>query len=228
MKNEIAQPPPEDPRTDYELITAVKQGQFDAFGTLYERHRQPIVDYLTRKIGDIDTAVELTQTTFTSALGNINTYKVRENIPVAAWFTRIAHNNMANYFRDRDRHPAVAIEGLTLRSHENIEDKIITDEDKNEIVQRVRAILNFLSEDERNVAFAKMQGMSNEAIQSMINRDSVGAVKAFWHRTCEKFKTTWQSLEGLTLEQVRERLNPEQEADDPVVIVDFSQAKLIQ
>lgn len=91
------------PDTDRDLIERAK---FDteAFGTLFERHFDPIFGYIARRTGDYDAARDLTSETFLKALRNVTRYRVTD-VPVSAWLYAIATNEIRLYFRRGRRAP---------------------------------------------------------------------------------------------------------------------------
>ena len=76
---------------DTQVIAQVRTGQTDAFGHIVERYQLPIVRYLTRLTGNIETARDLAQDTFLQAYKSI--LKTKSELSLKAWLYRIATNN---------------------------------------------------------------------------------------------------------------------------------------
>ena len=85
----------------------------DAFGLLYERYVGKIYNYVYFRVGNANDAEDLTAKVFFKALKNIGTYR-HLGLPFSAWLYRIAHNLVANHFRDRAKVTEVSIENLVI------------------------------------------------------------------------------------------------------------------
>jgi len=76
--------------TDAELMARVRRGDEDAFATLVDRHKDPLVAYLARLTGSLDRAEDLAQETFLRLYRAAPRY--REQGYLAAFLYRIATN----------------------------------------------------------------------------------------------------------------------------------------
>ena len=74
----------------------------EAFGKLYELYVEKIYSYVYYRIGNQQEAEDLTAKVFYRALDHIPNYN-NKGVPFAAWLYRIAHNLVANWYRDRKR-----------------------------------------------------------------------------------------------------------------------------
>ena len=63
--------PPTDDRTDQQLIAAINDGDESAFATLYNRHKQWVVNLAYRFTGDHEEALDVLQDTFSYILRKI-------------------------------------------------------------------------------------------------------------------------------------------------------------
>lgn len=72
----------------------------DAFGELYCRYRDRVYGFVRRRLGDDDTAAEVTAIVFESALRSIDRYKAARG-PFAAWIMTIARNAAVDHHRRR-------------------------------------------------------------------------------------------------------------------------------
>ena len=70
----------------------------EAFGELYQRHRDAVFRYLRARCRDDDLAIELTAVTFEKALGSIHRYRTKGG-GVLAWLLRIGRNAAADHER---------------------------------------------------------------------------------------------------------------------------------
>lgn len=85
--------------TDEQLVAAAKAGSRDACAVLLQRYYVPLRRYLTACSGDPDSAAELTQETFLTALNLLDRFV--PNRPFAAWLYRIAQNHLHRLWRRR-------------------------------------------------------------------------------------------------------------------------------
>jgi RNA polymerase sigma-70 factor (ECF subfamily) len=162
--------------------TLVERAKEDpvAFGVLYKRYVRRIYSYIYCRTGNRYDAEDLTSRTFRRALANIDRYESK-GLPFSAWLYRIAHNLVANWLRDRSRHPVVALDELTwTRQHgaSAIELQVETGEEREALLEAIRR----LSSDRQQLLILKlMEGMSNAEIGQVLGR-SVGAIKSLYFR----------------------------------------------
>lgn len=152
----------------------------DAFGELYERYVDRIYNYIFYRTGDAAEAEDLTARVFYRALGHIGEYQAR-GAPFAAWLYRIAHNLVANWYRDRSRHKNIRLDdiaGLVERGaspHQRAE--------SNEETQTLlRAIRKLPAERQQLLILKFGDELSNEEIARVMGRTE-GAIKSLYHRT---------------------------------------------
>ena len=161
------------------LIARAKEDP-EAFGILYERYVSRIYRYLYYRTGNQEDAEDLTGKTFYRALRSMPRY-VDRGVPFAAWLYRIAHNVMANWLRDRSRHPVVALDAVAPTGEERLDPHTVTEkkEDKEFLLQAVRR----LPPDRQDLLILKFtEGMTNAKIGAVMGR-SEGAIKSLYHRT---------------------------------------------
>ena len=98
---------------DRDEMQAMEAAKTDpqAFGALYERFVGRIYNYVYYRVGNRYDAEDLTARTFQRALANVAGFEAR-GVPISAWFYRIAHNLVANFYRDRSRRQTIPLESL--------------------------------------------------------------------------------------------------------------------
>lgn len=84
---------------DWPAVRALQQGEDAALDRLIQRHRDPLLAFLTRMTGHRQDAEELAQETFVRAYFQIRQFRPRA--PFAAWLYQIARNLCRDYFRSR-------------------------------------------------------------------------------------------------------------------------------
>jgi RNA polymerase sigma-70 factor (ECF subfamily) len=163
--------------------TLVERAKEDpaAFGILYQKYVRKIYSYIYCRTGNRHDAEDLTARTFYRALANMDHYEGK-GFPFSAWLYRIAHNLVANWLRDRSRHPAVPLDQLAStrwRGANAIEDHAEVNEEREALLEAIRR----LHPDRQQLLILKlMEGMSNVEIGQVLGR-SEGAIKSLYFRT---------------------------------------------
>jgi RNA polymerase sigma-70 factor (ECF subfamily) len=153
----------------------------EAFGDLYERYVGRIYSYIYHRTGNAADAEDLAERVFLQALTHLPNYTYR-GLPFSVWLFRIAHNLVANWYRDRGRARTVSLDGVMAMAH---------DVDRMEQVEEatvVRRVVARLAPDRQQLLLLKFgQELSHAEIGQIMGR-SEGAVKALLHRTLKAMK----------------------------------------
>jgi len=139
-----------------------------AFGLLYQRYVKKIYNYVYYRTGNHHDAEDLTARTFYHALSNLGLY-------------RIAHNQVANWHRDRSRRKVIALDEVVVASQRKVapESLIESEEERNALLKAIRQ----LPSDRQQLLILKFTaGLSNVEIGRVMGR-SEGAIKSLYHRT---------------------------------------------
>ncbi len=171
--------PPSDTESEQGLIERAKYDP-DAFAQLYERYVDRIYTYIYYRTGDAREAEDLTARVFYRALAHMPEYNDR-GAPFVAWLYRIAHNLVANWRRDRGRHPEVPLDDL-LR----LQSPGKTAQAQAEQAEDQRAlfeVIRLLPPERQQLLILKfVDDLSNVEIGRILGR-SEGAIKSLYHRT---------------------------------------------
>ena len=100
-----------DDLTDEELVTAHLQGRPGAFHRLYDRYRDRLIHFITRKTGDQDRAQDLVQEAFIRVTRHLHRFDTSKKF--STWVYTIAGNLSKNELRNRSRSPLVLFQRLT-------------------------------------------------------------------------------------------------------------------
>ncbi|MGC8828008.1 MAG: sigma-70 family RNA polymerase sigma factor [Anaerolineae bacterium] len=156
-----------------------------AFGELYERYVDRIYNYIYHRVGHAQEAEDLTSRTFQRALQHIGRYE-DHGAPFSAWLYRIAHNLVANWYRDTSRRKEIALDEL-YTSHRRSDDpyrEVI----RREEIETVRELVRQLSPDRQMVLILKhSEHLSNAEIAQVLGRTE-GAIKSLYHRTLQTLR----------------------------------------
>ena len=101
-------------RTDHALMLAVRDGELDALGELFERHHGPLFGFLLKLTGDRTAAEDITQIVFQRMLKYRHTYRDEGNF--SAWMYHLARRCAADHFR-KSSHAAFATDPVDLTRH---------------------------------------------------------------------------------------------------------------
>ncbi len=168
-----------EPETEAQLIERAKQDP-EAFAALYEKYVDRIYTYIYYRTGEAREAEDLTARVFYRALAHMPEFNQR-GAPFVAWLYRIAHNLVANWRRDRGRHPELPLDDLLrVQTHE------ATPHTQAERAEDNRALLDAmrrLPPERQHLLILKfVDDLSNEEIGQILGR-SEGAIKSLYHRT---------------------------------------------
>ncbi len=169
--------------SDAALIARAKKDP-EAFGLLYERYVDSIYNYIYYRTSNHHEAEDLTARTFYRALKQIPRYKDR-GAPYSAFLYRIAHNLVANWYRDNSQRQFISFDELVVtmlrREDPSIiaEDKAQKKDDRDMLLRMVRR----LPPDRQQLLVLKFaEQMSNVEIGQVMGRTE-GAIKSLYHRT---------------------------------------------
>src|SRR3981081_564449 len=91
---------------DAKLMVRYRDGDADAFSTLYARHKGPLYRYLLRQVRNAGAAADLFQEVWSRLVANRARYEARAKF--ATYLFHIAHNCTIDFFRRDLRLPRAA------------------------------------------------------------------------------------------------------------------------
>ncbi len=160
----------------------VERAQKDAlaFAALYEMHVDRIYNYIYQRTGNRRDAEDLTARTFFKAFAHLDSYVFR-GVPFSAWLYRIAHNAVANWYRDRRRHRVISLDALVEQ-----DDGKHRPEETTQVREQRQALLRVIRqlppERQQLLILKYSEGLTNAEIAQIMGR-SEGAIKSLYHRT---------------------------------------------
>lgn len=164
-----------------------------AFGELFDKYYDAILNYVVHRTANISLAEELTSNTFFKALKKINSFKWR-NVPFSAWLYRIASNEINGYYRKNKNRIYSTIE----ESHESIEDNLsLADKEikreeyeiaSNMLFLELHNSIKELKYKYQEVVVLKYFEKKNIAEISEITGKPEGTVKSLLHRGLSQLK----------------------------------------
>ncbi|MEK7214880.1 MAG: sigma-70 family RNA polymerase sigma factor, partial [Chloroflexota bacterium] len=169
------------PDSDEVLVERAK-ADLEAFGSLYERYVGPIYSYIYHRTGVVADSEDLTERVFMQALTHLGGYSYR-GMPFSGWLYRIAHNSVANWYRDHARHKSVPLDDAFLGAEDGGNEL-----DQVEAVTLVRRAVGALAPERQQILLLKfVQDLPHAEIGKIMGR-SEGAVKALLFRTLRSLK----------------------------------------
>jgi RNA polymerase sigma-70 factor (ECF subfamily) len=173
-------------------LSRAAQGDPEAFGELYEKYVGKIYNYIYYRTGNSHDAEDLTARVFFRAMRHIQNYNNR-GLPFSAWLYRIAHNLVANWYRDNSRRRELPLEDVIFTSLKanHPEQELLQSEEKEKLIRMIRS----LSADRQQLLILKfVDHLSNAEIGAIMGRTE-GAVKSLYHRTLTTLREEFDSLQ---------------------------------
>lgn len=179
---------------DSQLMLRVKHGEMDAFESLVEKFKQPVMGLVYRTLRDADEAEDIAQAVF------IQVYKSRDRYQPSArfstWLFTIARNLCLNEIRRRVRHPADALDQPLNDSDDTvgtlIPDATVRDAGdqalSGELTRKVDEAVRDLPELQRTaLLLCREEDVSYDEIAEVLGT-SLSATKSLIHRARETLK----------------------------------------
>ncbi len=165
------------------LVPRCQRGDAAAVEALYDLYADALYRYLLARVGDADTAADLTADLFVRLIHHIGSFRLNMGRPAAsfsAWLYRIAANLAADRGRAGHRLPQVALEeDLPLPARRPGPQDIA---EQHETLTRLAQAMHRLNEDQRLVLIGKFgEEMSNAEIAQWLGKTE-GAIKSLQHR----------------------------------------------
>ena len=178
---------------DAALMLRVKQGDREAFESLVEKYKQPVMNLVYRTLRDATEAEDLAQHVFLQVWKSAHRYEVSAKF--STWVFTIARNLSLNEIRRRSRHPADSLdqtgpdEDQPLRQVEDR--KVYSAPDallQGELEEKIEQALGDLPEKQRTaLLLCREDELSYEEIAGVLGC-SVSATKSLIHRGREALK----------------------------------------
>ncbi len=194
---------PRDQPSDEDLLTRLRAGQREVFGTLVRRYERELFGYLRRYLGDEDLAADVFQNTFVQVFVKIEQYQPGRS--ARPWLYTIATNQAIDALRRRRRRADMRADPL-LSGEDGDESarplfEVLRDRDPGpvehaeaaELRQQVRDAVDRLPDLLRQVVvLAYFQGLRYQEIADVLNIP-LGTVKSRLHAALAKLTEVWES-----------------------------------
>lgn len=152
------------------------------FERFYRENIDRIYRYVFFRVGsNRELAEDLVSEIFLKAFNAFHSYD--PSVSRSAWIYRIAHNHLANYFRDRKQE--VDLDGIVLTAvGERGEETML----RQEAARTVATALQQLDKDDRRLVTMKyLEGYGYEDMAAIVGK-SAGTLKVATHRAVKRLK----------------------------------------
>lgn len=179
-------------RTDHALMLAVRDGELDALGELFERHHGPLFGFLLKLTGNRPAAEDVAQTVFQRMLKYRHTY--REDGSFTAWMYHLARRCTADHFRRANAAPH-ATDPAQLHDQVDESPHAAHHAASRDDQALLHLALARLDRDDREVLLlSRFQELSFAEISGILEC-SVGAAKVRAHRALRELRDIYFQLQ---------------------------------
>jgi RNA polymerase sigma-70 factor (ECF subfamily) len=178
---------------DTETIRGAQAGQPEQVTTLYEHYHASIFRYLYYRVGDRQTAEDLTSEVFLRMIRNLAGYRLQgSSAPFQAWLFQIAHNLVTDHYRRSSIHPQVALAENLAAADTELDAGV----ERHMNHEHLRLALSELSDDQRDVVVLRfVVGLPIGDVARSLNK-SEDAVKGLQRRGLSALKESLSRLEA--------------------------------
>jgi RNA polymerase sigma factor (sigma-70 family) len=173
-------------------MLAVRDGDLDCMGELFERHHGPLFGYLLKLTGNRQAAEDIAQTVFQRMLKYRHTY--RNEGSFTAWMYHLSRRCASDHFRKASTVPlSVDPSELAGRADEaRSADESAVSRDDHELLHRA---LGRLDRDDREVLLlSRLQELSFAEVAGILEC-SVGAARVRSHRALRTLRDHYLQLQ---------------------------------
>lgn len=179
-------------RSDHALMLAVRDGELDALGELFERHHGPLYGFLVKLTGNRMGAEDVAQTVFQRMLKYRHTY--RDEGRFTAWMYHLARRCAADHFRRAGAAPR-ATDPASLQEHADDSPHAGQHASTRDDHALLHVALARLDRDDREVLLlSRFQELSFAEISGILEC-SVGAAKVRAHRALRELREVYLRLQ---------------------------------
>ena len=166
-----------DDATTRKLIRRAKRGDNAAISALYSQYVDRIFRYIRYRVPSESDAEDLTTEVIVIMLERLPTYTIT-GAPFEAWLYRIAANRVAEFYRQRERHPIMELSEQLVGALPLPEETLLEQQE----LDALHAALNQLSETEQTVLILRfVERKSHQAVAELLNKE-LSAVKTIQYR----------------------------------------------
>ena len=148
-------------RSDCELLSDFVTGNNSALEVLYKRYERKVYTYILLMVRKPQLAEDILQETFIKAIKSVKEGKYSETNRFGSWLMRIAHNLVIDQFRQNKQYRVVSNNDFPMDifstprfAEATIEQRLVYER----VLYEVRALIDFLPDDQREVVMLRFYG----------------------------------------------------------------------
>ena len=162
-----------------DIVARAQQGEAQAIGALYDQHHEALFRYVWARVGERQTAEDLTSDTFLRMLAALPRYRPAQ-APFRAWLYRIAHNVVIDHYRQAAHRKTVPLADVEQHAAPHADPAAHIDETLT--LERLhRALPQLDGAQGEVVALRFLSGLSLQETAAVLGKTEM-AVKALQHR----------------------------------------------
>lgn len=168
------------------LIEEARGGDSEAFEELVRIHQEPLYRYLYRLTGNIEDAMELTQSSFVKAFLSLERF--RGDASFKTYLFRIASNTWKNNLRDRKKRQHVDIDVIPLKSDENPHEDVARKQE----IELLWSLVRVLPPRQKEALVLRArEGYPFEEVARIMGC-TTGSAKATYHNAVQRIKKAFK------------------------------------
>lgn len=172
---------PESASQETQLIEQAKSGNADAFAGLYDVYIDDVYRFILHRVGNKQTAEDLTSQVFLKAWDNLGRYKMR-GLPFGAWLFRIARNIVIDHYRTHKNTLPLEAEAMTKPDPKA---NVAREVERRLEGEWLQTVLQRLTEDQREVLTLKfINGLKTGEVAKIMGKRQ-GAIRALQMRALQ-------------------------------------------
>jgi RNA polymerase sigma-70 factor, ECF subfamily len=185
-----------DAKREQKLIRAAQRGDEHAFGELYNAYVHDIYRYILYRIGNPETAQDLTAEVFLRVVEGLVKYQDRQ-IPLLAWLYRIAHARVIDHYRrSKTAGEQEDIETVDLQTEDDLDSQLNANFKQEKLILAIRKLT---SEQQQVILLRFIEGYNIQQTADVLGK-SLGAVKMIQRR----------ALQAMNLELTRQGIGSDE------------------
>jgi len=165
-------------QNERDLVEQACAGDPAAFALLYDRYVHKIYSYIIMRVGDSESAQDLTADVFLRALESLDSYEWRGH-PFSSWLFRIAHNRVVDHLRRQERRRHLPLLEEALQVTNGLEPSHLVEKQLSR--EQLLAAIEQLTDVQREIIALRFTAELTIAQVSRVLGISEGAVKARQH-----------------------------------------------
>ena len=177
--------------TDNQVMLAVKAGDTEQFGILFERHHEALFAFFFRMTGERTASEDLVQEVFLRMLRYRATF--RDDSQFRAWMYQAARN--VRFDDVKDRKPIAPLPLTEIREQNSPSWPGRENQIERRAVLLERALLALPEQKREVLVLARYKGMKHEEIAALLGIEP-GAVKVRVHRAMKELRELFLKMSG--------------------------------